>query len=271
MEDFVLTADTYYSKEASDRYCSFHDYLQCVGHGFIRGCEAKYKAIKDGLWEEDKKTTALLVGGYFDAFYDNSLEQFKKDNPECFTQKGELKAPFKQAEKMIARTLEDEKWQAAVQGEKQKIFTGYWAGAEWKCKLDVYNAGHFISDIKTCADIHRAWRMPDIGGYMSFVEAYFYTGQLALYQKIVEINTGEKLPCLIPVVSKSDNPEIELIGMSQADLDNALNEIEMNMPSYLAIRNGEYEPVRCERCDYCKATKKIMKPIHFNELIWGDE
>lgn len=262
-----LTAETYYSKEANEQYCSFHDYLQCIGSGYIRGCEAKYDAIRKGEWKEDEKTTALLVGGYFDAYYEGTLNKFKKENPEIFTQKGELKAPYKQAEIMIQRTLKDEIWQEAVQGEKQRIFAGYWEGAEWKCKLDVYNKGHFITDIKTCADIHRAWRTPE-GGYMSFVEAYFYTGQLALYQKIVEVCTGEKLPCLIAVVSKSDNPEIELIGIPQADLDNALNEIKMNLPSYYAIRNGEYEPTRCEHCDYCKATKKITKPIHFNELIF---
>lgn len=256
----------YYSKEVNDVYCSFHDYLDCIGHFIARGCEARFMARRKGEYTEEK-TLPFLVGGYVDSFYDGTLEQYKKDNPDIFTQKGELKAPYKQAEKMIARTLEDDLFQQAMSGEKQVIMTGYWAGADWKIKMDSYMPGKFITDLKTVADMRRSWRIQDYG-YASFIEAFFYEGQLALYQKIVEINTGYKLPCYIAAVTKSDNPDIEVINIPQSYLDNALNEIEMNMGSYLAVRNGDSEPIRCEKCAYCLATKKLKAPIGLDELIW---
>ena len=265
-DEFVLTKDNYYSKEANDIYCSFHDFLNCIGYMEVRGCEARYIAMRKGEWQEEK-TLPMLVGSYCDSFYEGTLDDFKKSNPEIFTQKGELKAPYRQAEKMIARTLEDKLFQQAMSGKKQEIMTGYWAGANWKIKMDSYMEHKFITDFKTVSDLHRAWKIRDYG-YATFIEAYFYTGQLALYQKIVEINTGEKLACYIAAVSKSDNPEIAVINIPQNILDHALNYIEMNMNSYLSIRNGESEPIRCESCPYCIRTRKLTAPIGIEDLLW---
>jgi hypothetical protein len=107
-------------------------------------------------------------------------------------------------------------------------------------------------------------------GYVSFVEFWAYTLQLAVYQKIVEINTGKKLPCYISVVTKEDEPEIAVIYIDQLTLDHALNEIEMNMPTVLMVKSGEVEPVRCEKCDYCKSTKILTGPINLQDLIMGE-
>ena len=53
-------------------------------------------------------------------------------------------------------------------------------------------------------------------------------------------------------------------------LDHALNEIEMNMASVLAVKSGEAEPIRCGRCDYCKATEVLTGPITMDDLIMGE-
>ena len=45
-----------------------------------------------------------------------------------------------------------------------------------------------------------------------------------------------------------------------------LEEVESKIPRIMAARNGEIEPDRCEVCDYCRATKKIIKPIHWLDL-----
>lgn len=144
--------------------------------------------------------------------------------------------------------------------------TGYLFGCEWKIKMDSYIPGKAIVDLKTSADIHKAWKVQDYG-YASFVEYWGYTLQLAVYQKIVEINTGKKLPCYISVVTKEDSPEISVIYVDQMTLDHALNEIEMNMQSVLMVKNGEVEPMRCEKCDYCKSTKVLTGPINHQDLI----
>lgn len=263
-----LNNTNYYSEAMNERYMSFHTYLGYAGHFMATGCEAKAEAIRKGEWT-DPVTLPMLVGQYVDSFYEGTLDEFKKNNPEIFTQKGELKAPYKQAEIMIQRTLKDGLFQQAMSGEKQVIMTAPWEGVEWKIKMDSYKEGEFIADLKTSADIRRAWRIQDYG-YATFIEAFFYEGQMALYQKIVEINTGKKLPCYIAVVTKSDNPEIEVINIDQARLDHALNEIKMNLPNVLAVRNGEFPPSRCERCDYCKATRVLKEPISVDDLIFED-
>jgi hypothetical protein len=265
MEEFVLTADNYYSKEADMKYMSVHQYLDFVGHMGVHGCEEMAMAKLKGEFEQET-TTAKLVGSYVDSYFEGTLEQFKQEHPECFTQKGELKASFKQAEKMIERCEKDSYFMSTMQGEKQVIMTAYLFGCEWKIKMDSYLPGKAIVDLKTSADIHKAWKVQDYG-YASFVEYWGYTLQMAVYQKVVEINTGKKLPCYISVVTKEDSPEIAVINIDQMTLDHALNEIEMNMPSVLMVKSGEAETVRCEKCDYCKATKVLKGAISYMDLI----
>lgn len=264
-DDFVLTADNYYSQEANERFMSVHQYLDFVGHMGVQGCEKRAMAMLNGDYEKEK-TTAMLVGSYVDSYFEGSLEQFKKENPDIFTQKGELKANFKQAEKMIARAEKDEKFMAYMSGEKQVIKTGYLFGCDWKIKIDSYLQGKAIVDLKTTSDLHRAWRVQDYG-YASVAEYWAYTIQMAVYQKIVEIDTGEKLPCILAFVTKEDSPELKLCYIDQMTLDHALNEVEMNMASVLMVKNGEAEPIPCGKCDYCKATEPIEEVINIADLI----
>lgn len=268
MDDFVLSEENYYSQEADRRYMSVHQYLDFVGHMGVVGCEARAMAKLSGEWEEET-TTAMLVGSYVDSYFEGTLDEFMQEHPDCFTQKGELKAVYKRAEKMIARCEKDPYFMSSLEGKKQVIMTGYLFGCEWKIKMDSYLPGKAIVDLKTSADIHKAWKVQDYG-YASFIEYWGYILQLAVYQKIVEINTGDKLPCYISVVTKEDSPEIEVIYIDQLSLDHALNEISMNMQSVLMVKNGEAEPVRCEKCDYCKSTKVLTGPINYRDLIIGE-
>ena len=264
-DDFVLTADNYYSPEADHRYMSVHQYLDFVGHMGVRGCESRAMAALRGEYQKEK-STAMLVGSYVDSYFEGTLEQFKKENPEIFTQKGELKANFKQAEKMIARAERDEKFMLYMSGEKQVIKTGYLFGCDWKIKMDSYLPGKFIVDLKTTADLHKAWKVQDYG-YVSVAEYWGYTIQMAVYQKIVEIDTGKKLPCYLAFITKEDSPEIKLCYIDQVTLDHALNEVEMNMSSVLMVKNGEIDPIPCGKCDYCKATEPIEEVINIADLI----
>ena len=264
-DEFVLTNENYYSSDANWRYMSVHQYLDFVGHMGVQGCEKRALAALKGEYEKEK-STAMLVGSYVDSYFEGSLEQFKKENPDIFTQKGELKAPYKQAEKMIARAERDEKFMAYMSGEKQVIKTGYLFGCDWKIKIDSYLPGKAIVDLKTTADLHRAWRVADYG-YASVAEYWAYTVQMAVYQKIVEIDTGEKLPCILAFVTKEDSPELKLCYIDQLTLDHALNEVEMNMSSVLMVKNGEVEPIPCGKCDYCKATEPIEEVINIADLI----
>lgn len=275
IEEFVLTNDNYYSKEADCKYMSVHQYLDFMGHMGIRGCEERALAKLKGEWTEET-TTAMLIGSYVDCYFEGTLEEFVSEHPEIFTKtsikagKPELLSSYKMAENMISRCEHDEYFMQTLSGEKQVIMTGYLFGCEWKIKMDSYIPGVAIVDLKTSADIHKMWKVQDYG-YCGFIEYWGYVLQLAVYQKIVEINTGKKLPCYISAVTKEAYPEICVAYIDQLSLDHALNEIEMNMQSVLMVKNGEAEPTRCECCNYCKSTKVLSGPINYQELIMGGD
>ena len=98
----VLTAENYYSKEANEKYMSVSQYKDFAGTYGKMACEFSAVEKLEERWAQ-KKTTPLLVGSYVDSYFEGTLEEFKKKNPEIFTQKGELKANYKQAERIIAR------------------------------------------------------------------------------------------------------------------------------------------------------------------------
>lgn len=264
-DDFVLTNENYYSEEANKRYMSVHQYLDFAGHMGVQGCESRAMASLNGLYHKER-TTAMMVGSYVDAYFEGTLDKFKEENPDVFTQKKELKAQFKQAEVMIARAERDEKFMEYMSGEKQVIMTGYLFGCDWKIKMDSYIPDKAIVDLKTANDLHRAWRVQDYG-YASVPEYWGYTVQMAVYQKIVEINTGKQLPCFLAFITKEDSPELKLCYIDQTTLDHSLNEVEMNMASVLMVKNGETEPIPCGKCDWCKATEPIDKVINIADLI----
>ncbi len=265
-DDFILTNENYYSSEANWRYMSVHQYLDFVGHQGICGCESRAMAKLNGDWQ-DEKTLAMQVGSYVDAYFEGTLNGFKKSNPDLFTQKGELKAPYKQADKMIEKAKNDELFAKYMSGEKQRIMVAHLFGCDWKIKMDSYIEGVCITDLKTSSsELHKAWKVEDTG-YVSVPEYYGYTLQGAIYQKVVEINTGKKLPFYLAFVTKEDYPELCIVNIDQMTLDNALNEIEMNMASVLAVKNGEAEPISCGRCNYCKSKMKLTHVIGINDLI----
>ena len=111
--------------------------------------------------------------------------------------------------------------------------------------------------------LKRVGSVEQIGGVRDFT---FNDGK-AKGVRAIEINTGKKLPCYISVVTKEDSPEIEVIYIDQTTLDHALNEIELNMQSVLMVKSGEVDPIRCEKCDYCKASKKLSGAINYRDLI----
>lgn len=162
-----LTSENYYSQEANQEYMSVSGYKDFAGTYGKMPCEFYGMEKLNGRWQ-DEKSTALLVGSYVDSYFEGSLDQFKKDNPEIFTQKGELKANFKQAEEIIARIERDEYFMKYMSGQKQVIMTGELFGAKWKIKMDSYIPGVAIVDLKVMASITDLKWVKDIG-YLDFV------------------------------------------------------------------------------------------------------
>ena len=92
-----------------------------------------------------------------------------------------------------------------------------------------------------------------------------YDIQGAIYQKGVEIVTGEKLPFYLAVVTKEKVMDRDIWQVPQSTLDMALRQVE-NIGRYADIKAGLIEPVRCGKCDYCKSIKQASVR-NYNELL----
>ena len=152
-----------------------------------------------------------------------------------------------------------------MSGEKQVIMTGELFGAEWKIKMDSYLPGRAIVDLKCMQSLTKMHYTADIG-YLDFVRYWGYDIQGAVYQEIVYQNTGRRLPFFIAGISKEDAIDIEVIGVNDMYLREALGMVGMNMPHILAVKGGQMEPQRCGVCKYCRDTKILTRPIAISEL-----
>lgn len=264
-----LTQENYYTKEADQFYCSVSQYKRAFGTLGYKGCEARMLAELRGEYTQPP-STAMLVGSYVDSYFEGTLDEFKANHPEILKKDGELKAEYKKADLMIERCKRDKKFMQYMSGDKQTIMTAELFGIPWKIKIDSYLPNKAIVDLKTVDDMYKSIYSKD-NGKLNFINNSGYDFQLAVYQKIVEENTGKKLPCFIAAVDKKDTPAIEIISLSQAELDGAIAGIDIGIKRIQLLKSGEVEPDKCNRCDYCKDTKVITKPISMADLIEGVE
>lgn len=260
----ILSSENYYSIEADMEFLSVSQYKAFCGSLGREGCEAKAMAKLSDDWQLEK-STPLLVGSYVDAYFEGTLEEFKTENPEIFTAKGTLKSEYRQAEQIIARAKSDEYFMKFMSGQKQVIMTGEIAEAQWKIKMDSYLPGILIADLKVMKSLSEHTYVNGFG-QVEFVRAWGYDIQGAIYQEIVRQNTGEKLPFYIAALSKEKEPDIKIIYLDDDLLDERLREVKENVYHILDVKEGRIKPTRCEKCDYCKHTRKLTAPVHYLEL-----
>ena len=253
----TLTSSNYYSPEAMTDYWSVSQFKQ------FAKCPAAAIAELKGEYQREI-SIALLVGSYVDAYLTGnkeSLEQFTLDHPEIFNSRtGALKADFKQAETMIEAVQRQSVMKDYLKGENQRIFTGSLFDVDWKVKLDVYTEDRIV-DLKTVKDFNPIYEQGF--GYRSWIEYWGYDIQGAIYQKIVEQNTGRKLPFYIAAVTKEKVPDVAVIHLPQHILDTALKVVEAKIDRFDLMKKGLIEPERCEKCDWCKQSKVLIEPEEF--------
>ena len=73
-------------------------------------------------------------------------------------------------------------------------------------------------------------------------------------------STGKKLPFYIAAVTKEKIPDVKVIQIPQHVLDAALGMVEAKIERFDFIKNCDVEPIRCEKCDYCRTTKQLSEP-----------
>ena len=222
-------------------------------------------AILNRDWEIEMNTP-MMVGSYVDAFYEGTLDTFKKNHPEMFKRDGELKAEFVQADKIIERSLRDSMFQGFMAGEKQVVMTGEMFGAPWKIKMDSYIPDKAIVDLKVMQQIFeddrnepRSMWVRDLG-YVDWVKYWGYDIQGAVYQEIVYQNTGKRLPFFIAALDRQKETGMAILHVDDQCLREALKEVETHMPRILDLKAQMDSPDRCECCDYCRHTK-VLKDV----------
>lgn len=249
-----LTNDNYFSHEAAASFWSVSQFKA------FNKCEAAGLAEARGEYQREE-TDALLVGSYVDAYFAGEMDAFKEKHADRMFSKrgGGLLSKFQQADDMIARVASDPLMVDYLSGEKQVVMVADIFGLPWKAKLDVYNERRIV-DLKTVRDFEDIY---DKGyGWRSWIEYWGYDIQGAIYQRIEQLVTGrdKPLPFYIAAVTKERIPDIKVIQIPQHVLDAAYKMVEAKIERFDLIKSGDVEPVRCEKCDYCKQTKVLKAP-----------
>ena len=261
-----VTAENYFDPEINMAYMSSTQFKS------FQKCEAAALAELRGEFVPEV-TQAMLVGSYVDAYFSDELPLFQAKHPEIFKRDGQLKAEYLHAQDIINRLEEDELYSLLMTGQKQVIRTGFIAGVPFKIKIDS------LLDAGACEEIVRRFPgagmalglcqkimrdMADVwsdeeGCRVSFAQAWGYDIQGTIYQAV----EGHMLPFILAVGTKEKSPDLGALYIPDEDLAAKLAEVEDAAPRYQAIKKGRIQPERCEHCDYCKATKKLSKIVHY--------
>lgn len=262
MARFRLTPENYHSSEANKRYFSVSQLKTFLD------CPARAMAEIRGEYKQPM-TKALLMGSYFDAWVEGTLEEFKVEHPEIFNSRtGELKADYQQVHEIIKRVQADEVFTEYLRGDKQKIITFKLFGAPFKMKMDVYLKNERIVDTKLMRSMERIMGV-------SFVEHWKYDWQTAIYAEGEYIKNRKKnkqrLETYLAVATKEDITDLEVVHIPRWRNEECLSEIEKIMPRLIAYKNGELEAPGCGVCPYCRSVKKLTGPISFEEVGFSNK
>jgi hypothetical protein len=250
-----LTKNNYYSDEANKQYMSA---------SFVKSmlrCEAATMAELTGEWKPPP-STALLVGSYVDSYFEGpkSFDTFVESHPEILKRDGTLKSEYVRANQMIERAYSEPVFMQYMKGQKQKIVTGEIMGIPFKAKFDVYRKGERIVDLKTTQNMESKYRTGE--GKMNPILFWGWDIQMALYAEL----EGHDLPTYLAIITKEDPPNLYLVEITKAERDACMEYLYQKLPRFDAIKRGLIEPERCEKCAYCRATKRLTKPITIEEL-----
>ena len=268
----LLTQNNYYSSEANTTYYSVSQIKQFLD------CPDCAMAELRGDWKRPK-TTPLLVGGFVDAYFTGDIDEFCNENPEIFTRKGTLKVDYIKALEIAKRIESDQLAMMMLGGEKQKIVTGQIDGYPFKAKLDILldrnqcraiaerfpNMGELlfedgtIVDMKIVKDFEPMYKPEE--GRMHFITYWRYDLQGAVYQELVRLLTGKKLPFYILAATKQDPPDVQLFRVDKADMDAQLDSLRRDLPDIDAIKRGKAIPERCDSCAWCRHSRVLTGAV----------
>lgn len=254
-----LTHANYFSKRANLEYMSVSQFKA------FSLCQNSALAEVYGKFKREK-STALIVGGYVDAYFDDTLGRFLRENPEILKKDGTLKADYIRADAIIERMKRDKALMRYMNGQKQVIMTGEIKGVPVKIMIDSFHPGKAIVDRKIMANFEPIYKSDF--GHQAWYQAFGYDLQGAIYQEIVRQNTGKRLPFILAGATKEPVPDIDLLQIEQDELDFCLERFSEKVELYDAIKKKVIKPERCEKCAWCRETKKLKAPRSSIELAF---
>lgn len=233
-------------------------------------CEARAIAELEGTYERPS-SLALTVGSYTHSAFesDQVFGEFLETNKGViFNTRGGKYADFKQADSMIEAIKNDRFAMFALEGDKEIIYTGELFGAQWKIKVDAINHGRkTFTDLKTTQSLNKRYWSDKYGKYVSFVEAYDYVLQMAIYREIIFQNTGFYYTPYIVAVTKETPPDKAILHFDESRFEFELEYTKEFLPNVIAAKSGNKEPKRCEVCDFCRATKQLKNTFEIEFLL----
>lgn len=252
-----LNQNNYFSQEANMEYfgsSQIKAFLKCEASALA---ELKNDYIKP-------PTKALMIGSYIDAHFSDEMEEFTDNHPEIFNSRtGELKADYRQADKIIARAEKDKMFMEFMSGKTQTIMTGELFGYPFKIKADSLHSDKIV-DLKVMKDMKPMYVE---GEWKTFVDAWQYDIQGYIYQQIVAQNVGKTLPFYLAVITKEEHPDLAIIEIPQWRLNAVKGLLEHYVPRFAAVKAGKEQPIRCGKCAYCRDTKVITEITKYEDLL----
>ncbi|MEY9973141.1 hypothetical protein ABH966_003525 [Lysinibacillus sp. RC46] len=264
MQMFQLNSQNYHSNEANQNYMSVSQFKSAIE------CEASVIAELKGELKLPSSLT-LTVGSYTHSAFesDQVFDKFVEDNKGIiFNTRGGKYADFKQADSMIETIKNDRFAMFALEGEKEVIYTGELFGVLWKIKVDAINHERkTFTDLKTTQNLSKRYWSDKYRKYVSFVEAYDYVLQMAIYREIIYQNTGAYYVPYIVAVTKESPPDKAILHFDDSRFGFELEYAKEHLPSIIAAKSGNKEPKRCEECVYCRTTKQLKNTFEIEFLL----
>lgn len=262
-DDIVMLLEAnYHSTGARKKYCGasqFKSFMKCEAEAL-----AEVKGEIDSL-----NTKSLMEGSYMDALVQGkeTIKQFRKDHPELFTARGELKSEFKKAESAYERISKDKVFMDYLDGDKQIILTGTINGVQFKVKPDILNLekGRIV-DLKYMKDFNYIWDDKD-KCKKHFIDYWGYNIQGAIYREIVYQNTGLMCDFYIAGITKEEDTDYDVFNIASKDLDEALELVKEFAPHIQALKEGKEEPKQCGHCRYCRSVKELKGATIYTKYV----
>lgn len=265
-KELDLTDDAvYYGKEANWRYLSVSQYKD------FRRCEARALAKLKGDWEEFSNPQALLVGNFVHSYFESpeAHEKFLDENSSNLYKKdGNLYKCFEVANDMISRIKREPLFNYLWDGQRESVITGELFGVEWKGKIDLLNLDkNYFVDLKTTAFLDKRFWDDDYKQYVSFIEAYGYVLQLAVYEQLLLSKHNQDITGYIYAVTKQDPPDVAAIDVLKDKKEFELKLLQENIERVENVKNGQEKPKGCGSCEYCRLHKELEGFILSDHLI----